>query len=86
LKINRLILTFQNVHALLAAEKCLRQKCAAKNISIDLRATSTPDSINETNSVCSMALEILSLDKKDLVLQFLSEEEKNPLGIHQIDY
>ncbi len=72
------------MHALLGAEKCLRQKCSEQDVLIELRAISTPDSINETDSVCAMALEILSAEKKELVLQILNSEKKCPLGVHLV--
>ncbi len=81
LKNQRLLLTFQNVHALLAAEKCLRIHLSD---SIDIRATSTPPYLTE--SVCSMALEVFNLEKKDEILETLRTENKEPSGVHLINH
>lgn len=80
LKNRRLILTFQNVHALLAAEKCLRQNL---NDLTPLRATATPQHL--TQSVCSMALELICLDQKDAILQVLKSESKEPSGVYILE-
>ncbi|MBP7860950.1 DUF3343 domain-containing protein [bacterium] len=80
MKNKRLILTFQNVHSLLAAEKCLRQNL--KDLKT-MRATATPQHL--TDSVCSMSLEIFCIEEKDAILQVLKTENKYPSGVHLID-
>jgi hypothetical protein len=80
LKNRRLILTFESVHSLLAAEKCLRQNL---NEHISIRATATPQHL--TDSVCSMSLELFCIEEKDAILQVLKTENKYPSGVHLID-
>jgi hypothetical protein len=76
----RLILTFETTHAVLAAEKALR---AAKEKSFRFRPTPTPPGL--TDSVCGMSLEILALEQRQQVVEFLSDCKLSPKGIFEIE-
>lgn len=75
----RIILTFENVHFVLAAEKRLRNNLGNTNA---FRTTPTPENITEV--VCGMSLEILNHDKKDEILALLSNEKIKPTGVHYL--
>lgn len=77
---SRIILTFENLHGVLAAEKALRQKEGAK---MSFRTTPTPPYLTE--SICSMSLEVLEQADLQPVLKHLEELKLSPAGVHTLD-
>ena len=72
----RLLLTFENLFKVLAAEKALSgtAKC---------RPVPTPQHLS--TSICAMALELLDPEEKHIALARLHESGNTPGGIHEID-
>lgn len=77
-KMPRLILTFPTLHAVLAAEKALRTASQG----FQCRVTPTPTGLG--HSICGMSLEILRLEEKSAVIDFLKENFICPEGIHHV--
>lgn len=76
----RIIMTFETTHKLLAAEKVLK---SAPERAFRFRPTPTPPGL--TDSVCGMSLEILSLDQKPDIIDFLSQHQIQPKAVHEIE-
>lgn len=75
---SRLILTFQSLHQVLAAEKLLKE--APKTFTC--RPTPTPPGL--TTSICGMAIEILDHERKNEILQYLENQSVTPEGVHEV--
>ena len=73
---SRLILTFETLFQVLAADRALRDK-------IRSRPTPTPPGLSA--SICGMSIELLDPDQKELALRSLSEASLKPSGVHQVD-
>ena len=76
----RLIVTFNTLHQVLAAEKALR---AAKPVVFKIRPTPTPPGLS--TSICGMSIEILEEDQRQLIIDFLSANSMQPSGIFEVD-
>lgn len=74
----RLILTFSTLHAVLAAEKALRTAPQG----FQCRVTPTPTGLGY--SICGMSLEILRLEEEPAVIDFLKQNRHSPEGIHHV--
>ncbi|HEY9870442.1 MAG TPA: DUF3343 domain-containing protein [Candidatus Obscuribacterales bacterium] len=72
----RLILTFNTLFQVLAADKLLRRSFAC-------RPTPTPPGI--TDSICGMSLELLDLSQQDAALACLEQASLPPNGVHELD-
>jgi hypothetical protein len=77
-KMQRLILTFPTLHAVLAAEKAVRTAPQG----FQCRVTPTPAGLGY--SICGMSLEILSLEEESAVVDFLRLNRVPPEGIHRV--
>ena len=75
----RLILTFETLHKVLAAEKALR---ADQTRSFLCRPTPTPPGLSE--SICGMSIEVLELERREEVLTFLQQQDLSPTGVHEL--
>lgn len=75
----RVLLTFESLHKLLAAEKSISE---AGNRAFLVRPTPTPPEIADT--VCGMSLEILSRDLKEPIVEHLNNSNLKPKDIHEI--
>ncbi|MBZ0186284.1 MAG: DUF3343 domain-containing protein [Candidatus Obscuribacterales bacterium] len=76
----RILLTYESLHQLLKAESRLQKE---KNAGFRVRPTPTPPQLSD--SVCGMALEILVLEQKEAILEFLGSSNLDPSGIHLLD-
>jgi hypothetical protein len=76
----RLILTFETLHKVLAAEKALRAERAR---SFQCRPTPTPPGLSE--SICGMSIELLQIDRKKEIVSFLTEQGLPPSGAYEVD-
>jgi hypothetical protein len=76
----RLILTFNTLHQVLSAEKALK---TAPNRHFKIRPTPTPPGLS--SSICGMSIELLQLEQKQSAIDFLSERNMPPKGIHLVD-
>lgn len=72
----RIILTFETLFQVLAAEKVLRT-------SVVCRPTPVPPGLS--TSICGMAVEILELGQIELAKKILEQSELKPTGIHELD-
>lgn len=72
---SRLILTFESLFQVLAADKALREH-------VDCRATPTPSGLS--TSICGVSLELLDPQEKDTALSILEQQKLCPHGIHEI--
>jgi len=77
-KMQRLILTFPTLHAVLAAEKALRTASQG----FQCRVTPTPTGLG--HSICGMSLEILRREEENAVIHFLRKNCLAPEGVHHI--
>jgi len=75
----RVILTFETLHKVLAADKALR---ADRTNSFKCRPTPTPPGLSE--SICGMSIELLEPARKDELLHFLQENDLAPKGVHEV--
>ena len=75
----RVLLTFESLHKLLAAEKSISE---LNRKTLFVRPTPTPPQFADT--VCGMSLEILSLDSKDEILKHLKFSNLEPENIHEV--
>jgi hypothetical protein len=75
----RVILTFETLHQVLAADKALR---ADRSNAFKCRPTPTPPALSE--SICGMAIELLEPARKEELLQFLAEKRLPPKGVHEV--
>ena len=73
---SRLILTFETLFLVLAADKLLKSQ-------VRCRPTPTPAGLSA--SICGMSIELLESDRVDFALALLHEAENDPAGVHQID-
>lgn len=71
----RLILTFETLFQVLAAEKLLKDR-------FKCRTTPTPAGL--TTSICGISLELLEPSRKEEALQNLEQENLNPIGMHEV--
>ena len=71
----RLILTFETVFQVLAAEKLLKNEFAC------CRTVPTPSGLS--SSICGISIEILDESQKDLILARLESGKLKP-GLHSI--
>jgi hypothetical protein len=71
----RLILTFENVFQVLAADKLLKGK-------FNCRAVPTPAGLS--SSICSISLELLQPEHEEAATERLVSEKLKPLGVHKI--
>lgn len=69
----RLILTYETVYQVLAADKCLKTIANCRTIP-------TPSGLS--SSICGIAIEILEREKKDLALSALESAQLFPDGVH----
>ncbi len=76
----RIILTFETTHSVLAAEKALKGVNANR---FRFRPTPTPPGLTE--AVCGMSLEVLAHDQKKEIVEYLSNCQLTPKGIHEVD-
>lgn len=72
----RVILTFETLFQVLAADRALRGK-------FHTRPTPTPPGLS--TSICGMSLELLEPGEQELALEHLAEASLNPAGVHQVD-
>lgn len=75
----RIILTFETTHAVLAAERALKN---ADGRHFEIRPTPTPNGLSD--SVCGMSLEVLAHEQKDDIVEHLQSCGKSPAGIFEI--
>lgn len=75
---SRIILTFQSLHQVLAAEELLKVAPQA----FFYRPTPTPPGL--TTSICGMAIEILEHKQKSAILQYLEDQSATPEGVHEV--
>ena len=75
----RIILTFETTHSVLAAEKVL------KSAPEKFRFRPTPTPAGLSDSVCGMSLELLDLDKKQDVVDYLSTCQLQPQGVFELE-
>jgi hypothetical protein len=71
----RLILTFETLFQVLAADKALRDH-------VRCRPTPTPPGL--TTAVCGVSLELLEHNQREEAIRRLGEENLNPSGVHQL--
>ena len=71
----RLILTFETLFKVLAADKLLRTK-------VSCRPTPTPAGLS--SSICGMSLELLDAAQHEVALSSLRNAGLEPSGIHEI--
>jgi len=72
----RLILTFETLFLVLAADRLLRDK---------VRCRPTPTPGNLSSSICGMSIDILDSESTDAALALLSAAGNKPAGVHRID-
>lgn len=72
---SRVILTFETLFQVLAADKFLRGQ-------IDCRPTPTPPGLS--TAVCGVSLEILNLQQRENAIKLLQEKSLSPNGIHEL--
>lgn len=72
---SRLILTFDSLFQVLAADKALRER-------VSCRPTPTPSGLSA--SICSVSLEILDRHEKNTALDILEQQHLRPRGVHEI--
>lgn len=77
---HKVILTFESVHQVMAAEKILRSSQEPK---IACRPVPTPSSIS--TSICGMAIEILDCEKKQVAIDILMASSQPPAGVFEIE-
>ena len=75
----RIILTFVNLHALLAAEKRLQESASGFRV----RPTTTPPGLSA--DICGMSLEVLSVELEEEILEFLDAETLSPSGVYRLE-
>jgi len=71
----RLILTFENVFQVLAADKLLKSK-------FNCRAVPTPAGLS--SSICSISIELLQPEEESAAIERLVSERMKPVGVHKI--
>ncbi len=71
----RLILTFESVFRVLAADKLLRDQ-------IKCRTVPTPSGLS--SSICGISLELMEQEQAELALCMLKNDDINPVGVHRI--
>ncbi len=76
---SRIILTFETTHAVMAAERALKE---AASKGFKFRPTPTPSGLSD--SICGMSLEILSAQQKDEIVEHLKSRGRSPKGVHVI--
>jgi hypothetical protein len=72
----RLILTFETLFQVLAAEKALHPN-------VKCRPTPTPPGL--TTSICGVALELLDPASKVIALSYLGLLSLEPSGVHEVE-
>lgn len=72
----RLILTFENVFQVLAADRALRGKVLS-------RPTPTPPGL--ASSICGMSIELLQPEEEETALEHLSKAALKPTGRYRVD-
>jgi hypothetical protein len=72
----RLIVTFENVFAVMAAIKALQDQFAC-------RITPTPPGL--TSDICGMSIEILDQSELDKVEKFLEQSKIKSTGFHRLE-
>ena len=72
----RLIMTFETLFQVLAADKALKGKVSS-------RPTPTPPGLSA--AICGMSIEILEPEQKELALKHLANASLTPAGIHDVD-
>ncbi|MGH9551344.1 MAG: DUF3343 domain-containing protein [Terriglobales bacterium] len=75
----RLIITFETLHKVLAADKALR---ADPHHNFRCRTTPTPPGLS--HSICGMSLELLEHEQASAIIQFLSDKNLAPEGVHEL--
>ena len=78
----RVLLTFESLHKLLAAEKSIS---TFDNQKKNYRVRPTPTPPQYSNKVCGMSLEILSPDFLDQILEHLRVAELEPENVHEFE-
>lgn len=76
----RVVMTFETLHKVLSAERALR---AAEGRSFKCRPTPTPPGLSA--SICGMSIELLEQARVQEIVDFLSEREMTPSGVHTVD-
>ena len=76
----RIILTFETLHKVLAADKALR---ADRHNSFKCRTTPTPPALSE--SICGIAIELLEPARKEEIQEFLAKLGLSAKGIHEVE-
>ena len=74
----RILLTFPTLHAVLAAEKALRTASEG----FQCRVTPTPAGLGY--SICGMSLEILRPEDEGKITDFLTQKQILPSGVHRL--
>jgi len=72
---SRIILTFENLFQVLAADKVLRAD-------ISCRPTPTPAGL--ATAICGVSIELLDHSQKDSALTMLDSKNLPPNGIHEL--
>jgi hypothetical protein len=75
----RVILTFETLHKVLAADKALR---ADRSSAFKCRPTPTPPGLSE--AICGMSIELLEPARKEELRQFLDKIGLPPKGVHEV--
>lgn len=73
---SRLILTFETLFQVLAAERTLKA-------TVRTRPTPTPPGLSA--AICGMSIELLEPSEKESALELLRSADLPPAGIHTID-
>lgn len=73
---SRIILTFETLFQVLAADKLLRSY-------VSCRPTPTPPGL--TTAVCGVSLELLDQKQRDEAVQRLQDQNLAPSGIHELN-
>lgn len=72
---SRLILTFETLFQVLAADKALREQ-------VSCRPTPTPPGLS--TAICGVSIELLNQTQRDDALQLLGSKNLSPSGVHQL--
>ncbi len=76
----RHILTFSNLHRVLAAEQALRE-ATGKNYRC--RPTPTPPGLDQ--AICGMSIEILDPEQLGEIVEYLKGFSLPPAGVHRVN-
>jgi hypothetical protein len=76
---HRHIITFQNLHQVLRAEKALK---GATGEEFNVRPAPTPPGLG--SAICGMSIEILDSGQVERVVDFLTRADLPPQGVHLV--